>query len=198
MAWAPAAINAAATVSSAVLNNMGKGGNESKMQRTKRKLIDQLLSSIQNGGGAFGDLFNADEGAFQKSFVEPAQSMFRNKIAPSIQQQFIASGQQRGTGLDDQLMRAGVDLDSMLNEKYYNFQQDAMNRKQNSINSILGSGDGAAPQTSMGQDVFSTGAGYLQSEGFNNFTNEYFKPQQQKNTMAPIIEDVRPGFEKGK
>src|SRR5690348_12735518 len=136
--WGPPLIAAAASYASSKFG----GSSETKMQRTQRKLVDQLLSSL-DGNGPFADLYKTDENAFQKSFVEPAQSRFRNQIAPQIQQQFIASGQQRGSGLDDALTRAGVDLDSMLNQYLYQSQQDALNRKQSTLNTILGGGAGA-------------------------------------------------------
>lgn len=185
--WGPPLIAAGANW----LANKGSAKKETKMERTKRKLVDQLLASLQ-GGGPFSDLFNADYGAFQKSFVEPAQSMFRNQVAPQIQQQYIASGQQRGTGLDDTLTRAGVDLDSMLNQQYYQFQQDALNRKQNSINSILGAGSGAPNQTSAGQDIMSGLSGYLQSPEFSDQFKDYFKNDNSTSSNKP---SERKGFE---
>lgn len=143
----------------------GQSNKETKMQKTKRKLIDQLLDSV-NGQGPYADLYNSDQNAFNKSFVEPAQAKFRNQIAPQIQQQYIASGQQRGTGLDDQLLRAGVDLDSEINRYMYQAQQDAMNRKQSAFNAALGAGDGAPPQQSGWQNLAQSTAGYLSSPAF--------------------------------
>ncbi len=187
--WGPPLAQAAISTGASYLQGKGQAGSETKMQRTKRKLIDQLLESVTTGGGVFADLFNKDENAFQKSFVEPAQSMFRNKIAPNIQQQFIASGQQRGTGLDDQLLRAGVDLDSMLNQQYYQFQQDALNRKQGSINSILGGGEGAKNDPSTSQNLMSGLSGFLSSEGFSNSVGNLFKKSPD------VAEPARKGFE---
>ena len=186
--WGPALIQAAGSVGSGYLAGRGGANPESKMQRTQRKLVDKLIASL-SGDGPFKDLFNVDENAFQKSFVEPAQAMFRNQIAPGIQQQYIASGQQRGTGLEDQLLRAGVDMDSLLNQHMYQFQQDAMNRKQNTINSILGSGSGAPNKTSSGQDIMSGLSGYLSSEGFADTASSIFK----KSPAA--AEPERKGFE---
>lgn len=200
--WGPPLAAAVVSAGSSALSSEGKAGNESKVQRTKRKLIDQILNSITNGGGAFGDLFNADENSFNKSFVEPAQSRFRNQIAPGIQQEFIASGQQRGTGLEDSLTRAGVDMNSMLNEQYYKFQQDALNRKQNSINSILGQGEGAQNQTSTGQDVMSGLSGFLSSDEFGKQIPQFFNSgSAQQNAFPPdkanLLEKPLPaGFSK--
>lgn len=182
--WGPPLIAAGASW----LTGQGNAPQETKMEKTKRKLIDQLLSSL-TGEGAYSDLYNADEDTFQKSFVEPAQSMFRNQIAPQIQQQYIASGQQRGTGLDDTLTRAGVDLDSMLNSQMYKFQQDALNRKQGTIQSILGSGSGAQNETSSGQDILSGLGGFLSSPGFAETTSNLFRNNNQQQRPQ------RTGFE---
>lgn len=172
--WGPALISAAGSLGAGWLSGKGSAAKETKLQKTQRKLIDQLIASL-GGEGAFADLYKSDEGAFQKSFVEPAQAMFKNQIAPQIQQQYIASGQQRGTGLDDTLTRAGVDMDALLNQHLYQFQQDAANRKQNTINSILGSGSGAQNETSGGQDIMSALSGYLSSPGFANTAADIFK-----------------------
>ena len=186
--WGPALIGAAGSLGSGLLAGRSAAPKETKMQKTQRKLVDQLISSL-SGGGPYSDLFSADEGTFQKSFVEPAQKMFQNQIAPQIQQQYIASGQQRGTGLDDSLIRAGVDLDSLLNQQMYQFQQDALNRKQSSINSILGSGAGAPNSPTASQDVMSGLSGYLSSQGFADTTANLFK----KPGNVPL---QRKGFEK--
>lgn len=158
-----AAIQAAASIGGGYL--AGQGNKESKLQKTKRNTIDQLLDSI-NGNGPYSDLYNFDQDTFNKSFVEPAQAKFRNQIAPQIQQQYIASGQQRGTGLDDQLLRAGVDLDSEINRYMYQAQQDALNRQQLGINSVLGAGDGAPPEQSGWQNLAQSTSGYLSSPAF--------------------------------
>ena len=173
-----AGLGAAGSIGSGWLAGRSQGNKETKMQKTRRKLVDELLASL-NGNGAYSDLFNSDQETFQKSFVEPAQSLFRNQIAPQIQQQYISSGQQRGTGLDDQLLRAGVDLDSMLNQYMYQHQQDALNRKQNAISGILGTETGAAPQSSSGQDFASAFSGYLSGPGFADSYKDYFKNSQQ-------------------
>lgn len=178
--WGPALIQAAGSIGGGLLSSQG-AGNETRIQKRQRRLIDKLITSLE-GDGPYSDLFNADEGAFQKSFVEPAQAMFRNQIAPQIQQEYIASGQQRGTGLDDQLLRAGVDLDSMLNQQYYNFTQDAMNRKQGTINGILGGGAGAQNDNSQGQNLMQSVGGYLSSNSFSDAVSGAFKPGQSQTT----------------
>lgn len=184
--WGPPLIAAGASW----LSGKGSAPKETKMQKTQRKLVDKLISSL-TGEGEFADLYNSDENVFQKSFVEPAQSLFKNQIAPQIQQQHIASGQQRGTGLDDQLLRAGVDLDSLLNQQMYQFQQDALNRKQGTINSILSSGAGSPNETSGGQDIMSGLSGYLNSSGFSDTFGGLFKNKSTATNPTP----QRKGFE---
>jgi len=122
----------------------GFGGKQDKAspgQLQKQDLLDELLRSIK-GEGQFSDLFNMDDAGFQKSFVDPAKSMFQNQIAPQIQQSFISSGQQRGTGLDDTLTRAGVDMDQILNQQFAQMQQQAEQSKLGAINKILGTDSG--------------------------------------------------------
>jgi hypothetical protein len=162
----------------------GGGNRETKMQRTQRHLVDKLLASL-SGKGEYADLFKADENAFNKSFVEPAQARFRNQIAPEIQQQYIASGQQRSSGLDDALLKAGVDLDMLLNQNYLEFQNQAKNRQQNVLGSILQSGSGAQPQPSFGQNLSNAVGGYLASPEFSKMANSFINPSQQSNTTAP-------------
>ena len=181
--WGPALISAAGSIGGGLLSGSGVP-KETKMQRTQRKLIDKLISSL-GGEGPFADLYNTDENAFNKAFVEPAQAMFRNKIAPQIQQQYIASGQQRGTGLDDTLTRAGVDLDALLNQHLLDFQQGAMNRQQNTIGQILGAGAGAPIQPSGGQNLMSSIGGYLNSQGFQDMASGLFKNTPSANSTAP-------------
>ncbi len=171
-----ALIQAAASVGGGMLANAGNARGETSMQRKQSKLIDQLLAGLQ-GQGSFKDLYATDENAFQKSFVDPAKQMFSGQIAPMIQQQSIAGGQQRSSGLDSNLARAGMDIDQMLNQYMYQSQQDALNRKQNTINSILGGGPGAPNQPTMGQSAMSGLAGYLGSDSFASTFKDYMKPQ---------------------
>lgn len=178
------------------LANQGRAPAQTQMQQKQKQVIDMLMDGLTHGRGPYADLFSGNEEAFQKSFVQPAQARFRNQIAPQIQQQYIAGGQQRGTGLDDQLLRAGVDLNSMLDEKYMGFQQDAMNRKQNAITGILGAGSGTPNETSGFQDVMSGLGGYLSSSGLSDqFANLFKKPQQPWGT-PPIVGggQIRKGF----
>ncbi len=195
--WAaaiPAAIQAAGSIGGGYLAGRNSG-QETKMERQKRKLVDQLLSSL-SGEGPYSDLYNFDEDVFNRSFKEPALATFRNQISPQIQQQFIASGQQRGTGLDDQLLRAGVDLDQLLNSHMASMQEGAQNRKQNALSAILGVGAGGTQNMGSGQALGQAASGYLSSDAFSNSISNIFKNQpasQQSNTTAPPV--GRRGFE---
>lgn len=185
-------ITAAGSLGGGWLSGRG-AGKETAIQKRQKRLIDKLLASLE-GSGPYSDLYNFDENTFKKSFVEPAQAMFRNQIAPQIQQQYIASGQQRGTGLDDTLTRAGVDLDALLNQHMFQAQENATNRKQNTINSILGSGPGAAPENSGGQDLMQAGAGYLSSEQFSNAVADIMKKSSTPTGPAPTAPGTRAGY----
>lgn len=193
--WGPPLIQAAASVAGGYLSGRSSG-QETKTQKQQRKLVDQLIGSL-NGDGPYSDLYNSDEKLFQKSFVDPAKSLFANQIAPQIQQQYIASGQQRSTGLDDQLLRAGIDLDQLLNQHMIQFNQGAQNRKQNAISAILGAGAGGTQDMSPKQSLFQSGAGYLSSDAFSNTISDLFKqnPQQQQTNMTnPYMPPPRKGF----
>lgn len=191
-----AGIQAAGSAVGGYLSGKGNAPKETKIQKQQRYLIDELLKSL-SGNGAYADLFNQSDEAFNKSFVEPAKAMFQNQIAPQIQQQFIANGQQRSSGLEGQLTRAGVDLDSMLNQYMYQHQQDALNRKSNTLNSILGAGAGAPNETSSGQDIMSGLGGYLSSTGFADTLAGFTKGNSGQVPMAKAGGNIPPrkGFE---
>lgn len=191
-----ALIAGGSAVTSAFLNSRGNN-KESKTQKTKRKLMDQILASL-DGNGPYSDLFSTDMETFNKSFVEPAQAKFRNQIAPQIQQSYIQYGQQRGTGLDDQLLRAGVDMDSMLNQYLFDYQKSGLDRKQNAMNSILQSTGGAAAKTSDSDAIMRGAGGFLDSDAWKDIVDEYAKAKPEKETDASdAIKKtlpVRPGY----
>lgn len=192
-----AAIQAAGAVGGGILANKG-AGKETKIQRKKRKLIDQLLSGLETGQGPYANLFASDEAAFQKSFVDPAKSIYKNQIAPQIQQSYLATGQQRGTGLEDQLLRAGVDLDQMLNQSYLTFQNQGKDRMAQMINSILGAESGPQPGLSTGEAAAQGGAGFLSSDAFGNTVKDIFKSNEAPKPATPAAQGYTPprkGFE---
>lgn len=183
-----ALISAAASVGSSVLGNQAP--KETKIQKQQRRLIDQLIDGL-GGQGQFSDLFQTDPEAFKKSFEDPAMAQFQNRTAPGIQQQFIASGLQRGTGLDDSLTRAGVDMQSMLNSEYMKFLQGGLDRKQNILGNILGQGAGVGPGLSTGEAAMQGTAGYLSSDSFSNSLDKIL---EQYNKPGAQAEPNRPGF----
>lgn len=193
----PAAIGAVGSIAGGMLSSAGSRPRETDMQKKKRALIDDLLASIQ-GKGNYNDLFQMDDAAFQKSYVDPAKSRFQNQIAPQIQQSYIAGGQQRGTGLDDTLTRAGVDMDQLLNEQYMNFQQNAMNRKQNAINGILNADNGVAPGTSKSDQFQQAAGGYLASDNFQENFDDILGYWNKKGSSAMDANSVgKPGIRRG-
>lgn len=156
----PAIISAAGSIGGALLSGNQK---ETPIQGQQREIIDQILQSVK-GNGPFSDMFKMDDQAFQKSYVDPAKERFSSQIAPQIQQSYIQSGQQRGTGLDDTLTRAGVDLDQILNQAYSSFQGGAQDRLMNAINSILGSGQGVGEGMSLGEKAGAGLQGFVSSK----------------------------------
>lgn len=178
-------ISAGGNILGGMLGN--PGDQETRMQRNQRKLIDQLLGSL-NGGGKYGDLYSADIESFNKGVRDPMMSTFRNRTAPQIQQEFIASGQQRGTGLEDSLTRAGVDMDSLINQHLMNYQENAQNRKQNTISSILGAGSGAANPISMGQAAAQGAGGFLTSDNFTNMVSQGLSQPRTNNPQQPQVQ----------
>ena len=168
-------------------------GNESKIQRKQRGTIDDLLASLK-GNGPYSDLLNFDENTFNKSYVEPAKARFANQIAPQIQQSYIASGQQRGSGMDDQLLRAGVDLDQMLNQQYASMQQGAQNNKMSFLQNILGAGSGGQQGQSAGNALQESAAGYLGGDSYKELINQLFGNTNQPELTQPN-NSPRKGFE---
>lgn len=175
-----------------------------RIDRKKDRLIEQLLRGV-SGRGRFADLYSPSEEVFQKSFVEPSLQRYENQIAPQIRQQYLNAGQEGGTAMEDQLLRAGVDLNSMLDEKYAGFYQDAQSRKQNAINSILGfSGTpGVRTTTSISNQPGSEGswgqatAGYLSSNNFADTLSRFMQPSEnQSRSTASPTPTPRKGFER--
>lgn len=188
---AAAAITAAGSIYAANMANQQPEPQkiqETKTERTRRKLLDEVINSLRTGEGSFGDIFSMDDDAFQKAYVDPAKARFQNQIAPHIQQQYIATGQHRGSGLQDQLLRAGVDMDMLLNEQYGNFRENALNRKQNLLSTALGANTGQSTTSgggySSGQAMKIGAANYLGSEGFSKsvdrILDEYNKPKEEE------------------
>jgi hypothetical protein len=198
----PSLISAGGAIGSSIF---GRNKNqETPIQGQQRQLIDQLLASI-GGQGPYSDLFNLDESTFQKSFVDPMKQKFQSQIAPQIQQSFISSGQQRGTGLDDTLTRAGVDMDQLLNQQYAQMQESAMGRQSNILSKILGMKPGAQEEQSIGSAALEGLSGLLGNKdfgsmlggagaGIGDLLRSFSGPG--KNSLQDVIKPPRKGFER--
>jgi hypothetical protein len=193
--YIPMAISALSSIGGGLLS---KGQKETQIQSRQRELIDEILASIK-GEGPFSNLFNVDEDTFQKSFVEPAKQRFQSQIAPQIQQSFIAGGQQRGTGMEDTLARAGVDMDQLLNQQYGQLQQQAQQRQLNALSGILGQGAGVPQQLGFGEKLGQSLQGYLSGEAFPksmDFLLQQFKKKSETpSTNQPTTDQPRKGYE---
>ena len=162
-----------------------KSNKRSKGQKRQDQLLNKLIDGLE-GRGPYSNLFAADEAAFQKSFVDPAKARFSNQRAPQIQQSFIQSGQQRGTGLEDTLTRAGVDLDMLLNEQYGQFQQNALGRQQDAIGQILGINPREpSNQPGIGESFLEGGVRGLLGSGSIKDILESYRNSGQPGTSSP-------------
>jgi hypothetical protein len=211
VAWAPlaaAGIGAAGSMISSWLSKPEKPKREkrappqftpkeTKIQKKKRKLIDDLLYSLKTPDGTFSELYEPSEEVFQKYYVDPAKQRFQNQIAPAIQQKYIATGQHRGSGLEGALARAGVDMDELLNQQYMAYQQDTLNRRQNAMSQILGAESGPMPQNiQQPQQNYSSSnavkqglSGYLGSDSFSKSVEDILSSFKKDQT------DTRRGFQ---
>jgi hypothetical protein len=140
---------------------------ETKMQKTKRHLIDQLLESIQ-GRGPYSDLFNFNEQQFQQNIAEPYRRQIQQQAFPRIQQAYIASGAQRSTGMEDALARAGIDIENQIASARQQGIESAANRRAGGISSILNQGNGAPARVSGLEGALQGAAGYLSSDQFGD------------------------------
>lgn len=129
-----AAISAAGSIGGGIL---GRDQGLNKMQKKQTGMLDMILDALK-GEGPLAGMLQGDENAFNKSIVEPMMSTFQNQVAPNIQQGFISNRLQGGTGLNDALARAGVDLQSQINQQYLPFQQGASNRMMQMLQAGLG------------------------------------------------------------
>jgi len=171
----------------------------SKSEKKKDKLVDQLLQSV-NGQGPYSDLFNANEQTFQKNFAEPAMRRFKNVTAPQIQQQYIARGMHKGTGLEDALMRAGVNMEDMINQNYMQYQEAANQRKMQGLNTVLGQPN--TPDAQSGWGAFGQGVGaYASTDQFGNQVKDLSKwadskwNQPEAKPEVPVSRPLAKGFE---
>ncbi|MDP2652184.1 MAG: hypothetical protein Q8O94_03540 [bacterium] len=167
-----ALITAAGSMGGAAIGASGRG-KETSIQKQQRKTIDQILAGIQ-GQGPYANMFSVDRDLFKQTVEDPMMETFRNRGIPQIQQSYIASGQQRGTGMDDTLTRAGVDLQGMVSEQYGKYVNDAMNRRVSALGNVTGAGAGFSPDTSASTGAQAVG-GYLASDDFGKMVDLIMK-----------------------
>ncbi len=156
--------SAGANILGGYLGTSGSG-KRSRTQKKNQSTIDDIMAGLK-GEGPYASLYTMDEDAFQKSYVDPAKSMFKNQIAPQIAQSYGASGLERSTGMDDAMMRAGVDIDEMINAKYMEWMNNQQNRAAGGIDKILGA-DVGGTKYSSGERWNQAIGGYLTSPEFN-------------------------------
>jgi len=174
------------------------GNKPTKTQRNQQQLMDQLMASI-NGGGPYADLFNVNEDTFNKSFKEPMMNKFQNEVSPQIQQQYISSGQQRGTGMESALTRAGVNMDDMLNSHYQQMQESANSRKASALGSAMNFSGGVPNQSSWKESIGMGVAGAVAQPGFGDSIAGIFRGNQSGSAdMSSPKSMVRKGFEPSK
>ena len=164
-------------------------------QERRENLIQELLRSLE-GEGKYSEFFRADPESFKKSVVDPAKGMFEREIAPSIQQAAIAGGTQRGSTTEDQLLRAGVNLDEMINRAYMDYQRAGQERATSAIGSILG----ASPPQPLSYSPTPTSsfagaaAGFMESDAFSDFLASFTRRPEEQKPGVQQPSPARPGY----
>ena len=171
---------------SAIGGLFGRNKGPTQQQQNQQNQIDQILAGLR-GEGPYAQMFSADRETFDQMYGDPAREQFRTQTTPAIQQGYIASGQQRGTGMEDTLTRAGVNMDQMLNQQYGQYQQNAMANQMNAINSILGY-QGQPNQQSAGSAAMQGVGGYFAGSGFGSNLDDILKAlaKQQGNASGVV------------
>jgi hypothetical protein len=164
---------------------------KTKVQQMKEMTMDDIMAGIR-GEGPYAYLFNLDEDAFKRGVSDPAMARFTNEVAPQIQQQYISTGQQRGTGMEDTLARAGVDLHQQINQQYWNAQQQVNQNKLGALNSSLSWQDPYAETGDIWDKLKGGTAGYLLSDTagkdigniLSAYSDKYNPLAKQDSTLA--------------
>lgn len=190
MNFIPGLFGAGASIVGGYMGSSGQG-KRSRTQKKNRDITNDILAGLR-GEGPYADMFAMDQDAFQRSYVDPAKAMFQNQIAPQIQQSYIASGLQRGTGLDDTLTRAGVDLDAMINSAYMDYMQSTMDRRMKGLGMGLDA-DVGGPKVSSSDRWNQAIGGYMTSPGGQDLMGDIGK----YGMHAAQHHSFRPGFSGG-
>lgn len=141
-----------------------KTSGPTALQKQQRQTIDQILQGVQ-GQGPYASAFGGGGmDAFERGVVQPSLQRFENQIAPQIQQSFIAGGQAGGSGLQNALTQAGVNLNSLIDQQLINYMNNQQQAQRSGISSILNYSE---PEQSSG---FGTGLNVFKGlGGFDSF-----------------------------
>lgn len=118
----------------------------STLDKNQKKLLKEYINSLMGEGGQFADAFDFDpqqiRELYNQEFATPAYQQFQEEIVPSITGSFRGSNLQNSSYLGGALGRAGErvqqDLNAKLARMLYDAQQNSIDRRLNSVNSILG------------------------------------------------------------
>ncbi len=112
----------------------GKKGKNKKLGTLtpdQEELMSLITQGLKSGEGSFGELFgNFNEKDFEKGVTQPALKNFQENILPMLQEKFIAGNQVGGSGQLRAQNKAGVDLQSQLDQLMYSAKQG---QKQNQL-----------------------------------------------------------------
>lgn len=184
-----ALITAAGSIGGGLLGRQ-KTPRETPIQKRQRFAIDDIFAGLK-GEGPYANLFQADEDAFQRSYVDPAMERWNTFIRPAIAQSHAGSGLSRSTGFDDELTRAGVNMSSLLNEQYAAFQNQAMQRAMQGLTGALGASPGLGPQSQ--QSPFGSAvAGYLTSPAFGQGIGNILQGDEERTPYNPLPGGMQP------
>lgn len=122
-----------------------KPKKRSTLDKQQRALYNQQIEGL-SGKGQFADLYNFNSEAananFDKMVSNPAYRNFGENIVPGITGQYRQGNLMQSSYSGGALSRAGRDvqesLDAQRSNMIYQGQQDAMNRKQNALDRVLG------------------------------------------------------------
>jgi hypothetical protein len=188
------------------------GGNNKKPKAKKISTLDKKQQALYqeyvdalHGQGPFADLYGFDAEAananFENMYSRPAYRQFQENVIPKITGQFRGSNLMNSTYAGESLSRAGRDvqesLDAQRANMIYQGTQDALNRKQNSIDNILRLQTFAYQQPQQGSgnaidQILGTLAPYagqmagdfVKGGGLTNFVNSFRGGGASQNTAA--------------
>lgn len=112
---------------------------ESLLNPNQQQLMDLIYQGLTSGEGPLKDLFGSfNQQAFEKGVNEPALKNFQERILPMIQEKYIAGNQVGGSGMRNEQLKAGTDLQSQLAQLLYQAQQQQGQNRFAGLNTALG------------------------------------------------------------